>query len=229
MGHHVDPLAELDRQVQRGSMFTQAALQRTSQRLSETEAILARVIDHLAAGRLVDPEALGLVSEEPAAPAAGEEERPSTTITWPAVAIREDESDTQEAPEVVDCAARMPVCQAVCCRLKFPLSAAEIGAGRVKWDIGHPYLIRHESDGWCSHVDRGSKGCTVYDDRPAVCRTYSCAGDRRIWEDFDRMILNRAWIEEHLTPGDGIYVEAVVASMEVPVELTRKPAGDTAR
>ena len=40
------------------------------------------------------------------------------------------------------------------------------------------------------------------------------------------MILNRAWIEEHLTAGDGVYLEAVVASMEVPVELKRKPAAE---
>ena len=156
MEHHVDPISELDRQVQRGSMFTQAVLQRTSQRLSETEAILARVIDHLAARDLVDPEALGLVSEEPAA--ARRRNVPASTIPWPAVALREDDPGPSEPPELVDCEARMPVCQAVCCRLKFPLSAPEVDQGLVKWDIGHPYLIRHESDGWCSHIDRGSQG-----------------------------------------------------------------------
>jgi len=222
-----DPIAELDRQVQRGSMFTQAALQRTSRRISETEAILAGVIDQLAGRGLLDPGAMGLCAEEEEPPEAGGQELPELpppTITWPAVAIREDPPEDQRpAPATVDCDARMHVCKAVCCRLKFPLSAAEIGEASVKWDIGHPYLIRHESDGYCTHNDRSAHGCTVYERRPTVCRTYSCVGDKRIWADFDAMELNHAWIEEHLGGDDGMYFDSVVASMEVPVELTRKP------
>ncbi len=225
-----DPVHELDRQVQRGSLFTQAVLQQTSQRISETEVIVARLVDALAERGLVDPDQLGLVSDD--RPVVGREpeladdelpEMPKPTITWPAVAIREDPAEVTP-PAFVDCEARMPVCKAVCCRLKFPLSAAEVERADVRWDIGHPYLIRHESDGYCSHNDRATHGCTVYDQRPTVCRTYSCVNDRRIWSDFDGMVLNEAWIEEHLGAGDGMYLEAVVASMEVPVELTRKPA-----
>ena len=37
----------------------------------------------------------------------------------------------------------MHVCQAVCCKLKFPLSAAEADAGRLKWDLRHQYVTRH--------------------------------------------------------------------------------------
>ena len=145
-------------------------------------------------------------------------------LTWPAVAIREDPpEDERLAPATVDCDARMHVCHAVCCRLKFPLSAPEIGEATVKWDIGHPYLIRHESDGYCTHNDRSAHGCMVYERRPTVCRTYSCVGDKRIWADFDAMELNHAWIEEHLGGDDGMYFDSVVASMEVPVELTKKP------
>ena len=226
-----DAVAELDRQVQRGSLFTQAVLQQLSQRASEGEVIVARLIDQLVERGLIDAEALGVVAENGPASAEGEPldgelpEMPEPTITWPAVAIREDpEEPLQREPAYVDCAARMPVCHAVCCRLKFPLSAAEIEQAAVKWDIGHPYLIRHDADGCCTHNDRNSHGCTVYDQRPVVCRTYSCAGDKRIWSDFDNMVLNQAWIEEHLVPGDAMYLEAVVASMEVPVELSKKPA-----
>jgi Fe-S-cluster containining protein len=221
-----DPIAELDRQVQRGSMFAQAVLQRTSQRVSEAEAILARVIDQLAERGVLDPAALGLFAEGEEREEAADDlpELPSPTITWPAVAIREDPPEGHGRPLAqVDCAARMHVCQAVCCRLKFPLSATEVEGGRIKWDIGHPYLIRHESDGYCAHIDRGTHACGAYDQRPEVCRTYTCVGDRRIWSDFDAMELNHAWIEEHLTPGDGMYLESVMASMEVPVELSRKP------
>jgi len=218
----IDPLTELDRQVQRASFFTQAVLQRTSQRVSETEGILARVIDQLAYQGLLDPEALGLVAEEPETVALGEPQ--PTTITWPVIAIREDEAGEPASTREVDCEARMPVCKAVCCRLKFPLSATEVEAGAVRWDLGHPYLIRHESDGYCTHLDRATHGCGVYASRPGVCRSYSCAGDARIWSDFDAMELNLAWIEEHLASPDAMCFEDVRPPGAVPVELMRKPA-----
>ena len=41
--------------------------------------------------------------------------------------------------------------------------------------------------------------------RPAApLPPYSCRGDGRIWSDFDGMVLNTAWITEHLGEGDAI-------------------------
>ena len=100
----------------------------------------------------------------------------------------------------VDCAARMHVCHAVCCKLRFALSADEIEAGRVRWDLGRPYMIRHEADGFCTHNDRACGSCRVYAHRPTPCRTYSCVGDTRIWKDFERMELNTEWIAANLGP-----------------------------
>jgi hypothetical protein len=34
----------------------------------------------------------------------------------------------------------------------------------------------------------------VYEDRPQVCRAYTCAGDERIWKDFDNMVLNEEFL-----------------------------------
>jgi len=136
-------------------------------------------------------------------PRADREDEPHSALPWPAVAIRVDpEVDTPLEP--VDCAARMPVCHAVCCRMKFALSQDEVEKGRVKWDIGHPYVIRQDSSGYCCHNDGATNGCTVYEDRPRLCRRYSCRGDDRIWTDFDGMVLNTKWISEHLAEGDAI-------------------------
>lgn len=230
-------LAELDRQVVRGSQFTQAVMQRLSWRVGGAEALLERLIEELAGAGLVDPAALGLAVD--AAPAGevdgaegGETAEPpgaamtTAQITWPTIAIREDPPPGEDRPEVaVDCAARMHVCQAVCCRLKFPLSAAEVDAGVVKWDIGHPYIVRHRADGYCVHNDPATRGCTVYGARPRVCRTYSCANDPRIWADFDNMVLNEAWIAEHLDRRDDAFLaadETPSPPAAVPVELTRR-------
>jgi Fe-S-cluster containining protein len=115
------------------------------------------------------------------------------------VALRVDEPGAAaEPPAQVDCAARMHVCHSVCCKLDFALSAEEVEQGVVRWDLGRPYLIRHAETGYCVHNDRATGGCGVYADRPQVCRAYSCAGDKRIWKDFDAMELNTEWLEENL-------------------------------
>lgn len=239
-------VAELDRQVIRGSQFTQAVLQRLSWRVSGAEALLERLVSALAALGIVDPGALGLVADGEGDPVAttgggvvdeasdgareGAAAMTTTQISWPTIAIREDPPPGDDRPEaVVDCAARMHVCQAVCCRLKFPLSAAEIDGGLVKWDIGHPYIVRHRADGYCVHNDPATRGCTVYAQRPRVCRTYSCANDPRIWADFDNMVLNHAWIAEHLDRRDEAFLavddEATSrpAATPVPVALVPRP------
>jgi len=222
-------LGELDRQVERGSLFTQATLQRSMQRIEGAEMLLAAVVRSLTAKGVVSAEELGVSFEdddeadddqappEDAAVSAAVAAAPPS-IKWPTIAVRVDDPDPATRPEVqVDCAARMHVCQAVCCRLKFPLSAAEVDGGQVKWDIGHPYIIRHEADGWCTHNDSTTRGCRIYDDRPGVCRRYSCYGDARIWADFDNMVLNQEWIDAHLSDrGRELHVSAALPSMHEP-------------
>lgn len=221
-------VAELDRQVERGSFFTQAVLQRGFSRLEQAETLLTRLVDVLAAQGLVEPEELGFAVASVAAhtgqaaaidPEDDEDELPPAEpgeagVGWPTVALRIDDNDAGVGSGVVvNCDARMHICQAVCCKLKFPLSCEEVDSGAVKWDIGHPYVIRHESTGYCTHNDTASRGCRIYEDRPAVCRRYSCAGDTRIWSDFEGMVLNQVWIDEHLGVRD-LHVAAVVPAME---------------
>ncbi len=87
------------------------------------------------------------------------------------------------------CAEILPVCQARCCRLPFALSSQDLDEGVIRWDHGRPYLIRHDADGACSHLDRSTAGCTAYQHRPRPCRIYDCRQDPRIWIDFDRRVL----------------------------------------
>lgn len=205
-------VAELDRQVERGSQFTQAVLQRSFRRLDRSESLLVGLIKVLAAKGVVTEDELGVAFTP-----TGEEDQGhegEAGIAWPAIALRVDPTDQPDQPAVeVDCTIRMPICRAVCCRLKFPLSCEEVDAGHVKWDIGHPYVVRHRSNGYCTHNDPSTRGCDVYAHRPSVCRRYSCANDPRIWADFDGMILNQEWIDAHLDARD-LRVEAVLPAME---------------
>jgi Fe-S-cluster containining protein len=89
----------------------------------------------------------------------------------------------------IDCQALMPICQARCCQLVFPLSLQDLDERVVQWDYAAPYLIRRNSEGSCVHWDPASGLCAVYEQRPAVCRAYDCRTDRRIWADFYRRLL----------------------------------------
>jgi Fe-S-cluster containining protein len=88
----------------------------------------------------------------------------------------------------IDCASRIPLCHGRCCRLVFPLSFQDLDERVVQWDYSRPYQIRRREDGYCTHSDEETRGCRVYENRPAICRTYDCRNDKRIWEDFEKRI-----------------------------------------
>jgi Fe-S-cluster containining protein len=189
-------LAGLERQVERGSLYTHTALGVNAQRLSEVESFTYGLIDALVKKGLISTDEIGEATRN-----VRSELKDGTPDNPGAAVIRLDEDKTAERAAVqVDCASRLHICKAVCCKLEFALSTAEVEAGNIKWDLGRPYLIRHEADGHCTHYDRGKGCCSVYENRPSVCRDYSCANDERIWKNFEKMELNQQWIDEHVRP-----------------------------
>ncbi len=89
----------------------------------------------------------------------------------------------------VDCLAIHPICQARCCTFKFWLTKQDLDEGIARWDYGNPYWIKQEADGFCTHFDRETRGCTIHAQRPHICRRYDCRNDKRIWLDFEKRIL----------------------------------------
>jgi Fe-S-cluster containining protein len=99
-----------------------------------------------------------------------------------------DKYDAQ--PAAVPCEELLAICEARCCKLQFALSTQDLDEGVLRWDYGRPYRIRQRaSDGYCTHNDPASHGCTVHGQRPRVCRTYDCRKDPRIWADFENRVL----------------------------------------
>jgi Fe-S-cluster containining protein len=215
---HEDPLTQLERQVVRGSHFTQAAMDELVARLSNAEAAIAELAGMLKAVGILAEEDVG-TKDDGAGPTVipedSEESSTQATVRWPGIAFRVDPEGPERQVSEVNCAERMPVCHAVCCKLNFALTPPEVEAGTVKWDLGFPYLIRHEANGYCTHNDMATGRCRIYADRPEVCRRYSCANDPRIWTDFDNMVLNEAWIRENLTNQNRILVRTSLPIMEV--------------
>jgi Fe-S-cluster containining protein len=200
-----DPdLRALERQVERGSLFTHTVLTEQVVRTNENEAVVNGLVDLLVRGGLVSADDL-LEAVEGARRATAEAGQLATV----GVALRVD--GDSEPPAVVDCERRLPVCQAVCCRLRFALSAEEVESGPLKWDLGRPYFNRQGDDGSCHQLDRETHHCGIYDERPCICREYSCADDKRIWKDFDAMELNHEWIEQNLGATEPRLVEVLMA------------------
>jgi hypothetical protein len=92
----------------------------------------------------------------------------------------------------IDCASRVHLCRAACCRLPFALSHQDVREGIVHWDFGQPYLIEHDGRGCCTHMDQSTCHCTIYAHRPVPCRGFDCRQDTRIWLDFEGMLPNPA-------------------------------------
>lgn len=108
------------------------------------------------------------------------------------VAMQEDERDKYTFSETVeiDCESRVHLCKAACCRMSFALSQQDVEEGVIKWDLGRPYLIAQDADGYCRHLDRETSCCSVRDQRPLPCRGYDCRKDKRVWVDFEKRIVN---------------------------------------
>jgi hypothetical protein len=187
-------LASIERQLERDAMFTHTALGRNSIRVSEVESFTYGLIDVLLAKGLVSREEVGRAAER----VRSEAERKGEAAA-PGVALRMDADVSQESTVTVNCAERMPICHSICCKLDFALTAAEVEAGHIRWDLGRPYQIRHDAGGFCAHRNGKSGFCGAYDVRPGICRTYNCAHDKRIWKDFERMELNREWLDANLS------------------------------
>lgn len=182
---------ELNSQLERGSLFAHTALGENAMRLAQLQAVVHGLADLLIAKGSISSSDLAKSIQH-----ADEELRQRGEQLGPGTLIRVDAIEDTPAEATVDCASRLHICQAVCCRLNFALSVEEIEDGHARWDLGLPYHIRKQPNGCCVH--QNGKGCSIYDHRPGVCRRYSCARDRRIWTDFEGMRLNHEWIAANL-------------------------------
>ena len=91
----------------------------------------------------------------------------------------------------IDCASRLRLCRAACCRLRFALSVQDVREKLIRWDPGAPYLIAQGAENYCVHVSE-TLSCIVHAQRPVACRAYDCRRDVRIWADFERAEINPA-------------------------------------
>jgi Fe-S-cluster containining protein len=89
----------------------------------------------------------------------------------------------------IPCAELLHLCKARCCSMHFSLSTQDLDEGVIRWDYGKPYQIRQrDTDKYCVHNHPETRGCTVHEFRPRVCRIYDCREDDRVWIDYEQRI-----------------------------------------
>ena len=115
------------------------------------------------------------------------EEQRQTQQAHVTVADLVDKYAMTDLPQI-DCQALIHLCRGRCCKLWFPLSFQDLDEGVVQWEYARPYHIRKRDDEYCVHNDPQTRGCTVYEQRPATCRSFDCRNDKRIWIDFEKKL-----------------------------------------
>jgi len=89
--------------------------------------------------------------------------------------------------ESVDPAVHCDTCEAVCCRLTVVLMPEDrVPAWLIDRDEHGLETLAKGEDGWCAAVNPNTSGCTIYADRPTICRKYamgspSCRDERHKW------------------------------------------------
>ena len=75
-------------------------------------------------------------------------------------------------------------CLACCCRLEVLLiSDTGVPPAHISSDSTGSERMARLEDGWCSALDRNTMKCTIYENRPWVCREFAmgsleCASER---------------------------------------------------
>jgi hypothetical protein len=154
----VDPIARIERQLERGSLFTHTALSKNAEEACEVASLAFGLVDLLVQkGVIAHHEVLE------SARAVREEMHAQGEMTGPGVALRIDApAEPGRETVLVNCQERLPICKAICCKLSFALTAQEVEDGHVRWDLGMPYNIRQEASGFCTHLQDDPRGCGVY-------------------------------------------------------------------
>ncbi|MFC5592777.1 YkgJ family cysteine cluster protein [Lysobacter niastensis] len=80
-------------------------------------------------------------------------------------------------------------CDAVCCRLTVVLMPGDnVPRHLVDRLPDGPEVMRKDEDGWCAAVDHSKMNCSIYEQRPSVCRKFSmgsayCRSERERYRD----------------------------------------------
>lgn len=168
----------LEAQLERGLRFVHVVADRNQRALAGHAALIHGLGDGLTRRGAIDP------AEVAATRDAYLQATPAPDVR---VRVAPDVDKYTVEPVLLDCADRLPLCKAACCRRPFALSTQDLEEGVLRWNWGDPYVVKLDADGLCGHAtDAGS--CSVWEQRPLRCRGFDCRQDAGIWIDFDHRV-----------------------------------------
>lgn len=92
---------------------------------------------------------------------------------------------TLEVSDLPDPTISCATCQASCCRLEVMIiSETGVPPQYIKTDEWGGGVMNRLDDGWCAALDRDTLLCTIYENRPWICRefetgSYECLIERK--------------------------------------------------
>lgn len=118
----------------------------------------------------------------------------------------------------VDPAVSCTACDAVCCRLTVVVMPEDrVPRHLVARNEHGVEVMAHGEDGWCVAIDPLRMCCSIYDQRPGICRKFAmgseyCRDEREIY---------RTRYEDPPAPSGNSVGEAAAATRALPVKHRR--------
>lgn len=82
--------------------------------------------------------------------------------------------ETHDDDHVVDPTVSCTTCDAVCCRLTVVVMPEDtVPRHLVERTAQGLDVMAHDEDGWCVAVDHTRMCCSIYDQRPDICRKFA--------------------------------------------------------
>ncbi len=86
---------------------------------------------------------------------------------------KEKKAMTTEAESLPDTEVTCTNCEACCCRLEAMLfNDTEVPDKFIEVDTRGERSMARLEDGWCAALDRKTMTCTIYENRPWICREF---------------------------------------------------------
>ncbi len=189
-----DKLSDMQSDLASGLLYTHTRLNDNTKKILESTSFLYALIELLNEKGVITIEELDDQKKKVA-------ERLVKRFTESGVGLmyQDPEYDkyTFKHEASIDCQSQLHICKAVCCKFPYALSRQDVEEGIIRWDFGRPYLIAHDEDGYCVHLDRETYHCTVYEHRPVPCRGFDCQNSEKwqVWLDYEKKIINPEVLE----------------------------------
>ena len=82
--------------------------------------------------------------------------------------------ESREDDHLIDPTVSCSACDAVCCRLTVVVMPEDIVPRHLVERTAQGLdVMAHDEDGWCVAIDHTRMCCSIYDERPEICRKFA--------------------------------------------------------